>query len=137
MSYETQHNALRSRFEAEWGTETQVEWPNGPALDPPDTEAWVRFVVQDLDASQVSMGDPGNNVHRHEGAVVIMIFAPAGAGDQRALELADRAAAVFRGWQAPLTGLRFLRPPFVRRVGREQKWYHINVFCPFTRDEHF
>lgn len=137
MSYEAQHNALRTRFSTEWGAETQVEWPNAPVLQPPDTDPWVRFLIHDMEASQVSMGDPGNNVHRHEGAVVIMIFTPAGAGDQRALELADRAAAIFRGWQAPGTGLRFLRPPFVRRVGQEQKWYHINVFVPFERDAHF
>lgn len=144
MSYEAQHNALRTRFSTEWADETPVEWPNGPTVEPPDTDqaldplpAWVRFVIQDLEAEQASMGDPGNNVHRHEGAVIVMIFTPAGAGDQRALELADRVAAIFRGWQPPLTGLRFLRPPFVRRVGQEQKWYHINVIIPFQRDSHF
>lgn len=137
MSYEAQHNALRNRFNTEWADETPVEWPNGPVLSVPDEAPWVRFVVQDLEAEQASMGDPGNNVHRHEGAAIVMIFTPAGAGDQRALELADRAAAIFRGWQSAGTGLRFLRPPFVRRVGQEQKWYHINVIIPFQRDSHF
>lgn len=147
MSYEAQHNALRNRFATEWDDTTPVEWPNGPPLEPPNAEeptppsteldAWVRFVIEDIEANQASMGDPGNNVHRHEGAVVVMIFTPSGEGDQRALELADQAAAIYRGWLAPGTGLRFRRAPFIRRVGQEQKWYHVNVLIPFERDTHF
>lgn len=138
--YETQDNALRDRFNTEWADATPVQWPNVDFKAPEDAngnpQEYVRFVVEDIEAEQASMGDPGNNVYRHSGAVVLMIFTPAGAGDQRALELADRAAAIFRGWQTQNTGLRF-KAPFVRRVGQEQKWYHINVLVPFQRDAHF
>jgi hypothetical protein len=80
------------------------------------------------------MGDPGNNVYRHAGLLYLMIFTPAGEGDEEALKLADQAAAIFRGWQSPGTGLRFLQPPYIRKVGTETLWYHVNVLVPFQRD---
>jgi hypothetical protein len=81
------------------------------------------------------MGDPGNNVYRHNGVVTVMIFSPVNTGEKEALALADHATAVYRGWTG--SGLRFRRPPFVRQIGPDRKWYHLNVLCPFERDSFF
>lgn len=134
--YENQDNLLRQRFADQWGTTTPIAWPNVD-FTPTPGQSFVRFWVTDAGASQVSMGDPGNNIYRHSGTLYIMIFTPAGQGDEEALKLADQAAAIFRGWQPQGTGLRFLHAPYVRRAGLEQTWYHLNVLVPFQRDEHF
>lgn len=133
MSYESQHNAIRARFAAQWGSTTPVAWPNVD-FTPPDNTAWVRLNVADADTRQASFGDPGNNVHRHTGLVTVMIFTPLGQGDKEALELADQAAAIFRGWQDSSSGVLFRSPPFVRQIGSEKKWFHLNLLCPFQRD---
>jgi hypothetical protein len=66
-----------------------------------------------------------------------MIFAPLNKGDNAALLLADQAAAIFRGWQDATTRMRFREAPYVRQVGAEEKWYHVNVYAPFERDTLF
>jgi len=134
MTYEAAHSALRARFETQWASATDIAWPN-VEFTPPDDDDWVRFVISDTGAFQASMGDPGNNIHRHTGVVTIMIFTRLGLGDEAGLEYADLATAIFRGWEDAATGLRFREPPFVRQVpGQAHKWYHINVLCPYERD---
>ena len=132
MTYQTQHNALRTKFLQEWGTTTPIAWPNAP-FQPPTDAPWVRFVVADGTSDQKSFGAPGSNVFRYPGVVTIMIFTLLGKGDKDALLLADQACAVFRNWEG--SGIRFLQPPYVRQVpGADDKWYHVNVICPFERD---
>lgn len=136
MTWEAQHNAIRDRFNTQWGATTPVKWPN-VKFTPPDGSPWVRLNVADADARQASFGDPGNNVHRHIGLVTVMIFTPLGQGDEEALELADQAAAIFRGWEDGTVGVRFRNPPYVRQIGEEKSWYHVNLLCPFERDTLF
>ena len=131
MSYEAESNALRAQFETTWAAATVIAWENAE-FNPPDNASWVRFTTQHSTAFQASMGDPGNNFIRHPGVVTVMIFSPLNRGDKAALELADNAAAVFRGYQS--AGVYFRSPPSIRRVGVDGKWYHINVVCPFERD---
>lgn len=136
MSYELAHNAIRTRFVTLWGEITPIAFDNAkfetPANNnPPD---WVRLAIADSGAFQRSMGDPGNNVFRHTGIVTTQIFVKAGRGDREALQYADTAAGIFRGWEEPAVGLRFRVPPYVRQVGVDGNWYQINVLAPFERD---
>lgn len=132
MTYEAQHNAIRTRFNTQWASTTPIKWANVP-FDPPNDDAWVELSVGDAGAIQASMGDPGNNTYRHTGAVTVMIFTPSGQGDKEALELADQAAAVFRAWQSG--GILFRPAPFIRRIGTKDNWFQVNVVCPFQRDD--
>lgn len=139
MSYEAQDNAIRTRFSTQWalGSNHPVAYPNAELANKPADDVWLRFSVQDGGAAQISMGDPGNNFHRHTGIVTVMIFTPLNQGDAEALQVADEVAAIFRGWQDPTTRVFFRTPPFVRRIGEDGKWYHVNVLCPFERDTLF
>ena len=139
MTYEAAHNAIRTRFNTQWGSTTTVAWPN-VNFDPPNNAAWVRFVIQDIDSAQVSYGDPLNNNdrYRHIGRVVIQIFTLKGQGDKEARELADTATAIFRKWSDTASGVLFRLAPFVRDVTEDDsKWFQINVECPFLRDSYF
>lgn len=133
MTYEAQHNAIRSRFNAQWGSTTLVAWPS-VNFRPPSDAAWVRFSVEDVDAAQASFGDPTNNIHRYIGNVVIQVFTLKGTGDNQARQLADTASAIFRGWSDAASGVFFRLAPFVRDVPNEEKWFQLNVVCPFQRD---
>lgn len=134
MTYQAQHNAIRTRFNAQWGSTTPIAWPN-VNFTPPNNSAWVRFIVEDLDAAQASFGDPSNNIHRYIGQVVIMIFTPKGQGDNQARTLSETATGIFRGWSDTASGVLFRLAPFVRDVtNSEDKWMHLNVICPFQRD---
>lgn len=131
MSYVAAHNAIRARFNAQWGSTTPIIWDNAIGV-PPET-AWVRFVVADGSASQITFG-AATDLFRHLGMATIMIFSPANAGDGAALALADTALAVFRKWSDLTSGVKFLQSPYAQTVGLEGKWFHVNVLCPFQWD---
>lgn len=134
MSFEAQHNAIRARFAAQWGTTTPVAWPN-VKFTPGNELAWVRFTVADASGRQASMGQPDENLHRYTGLVTVQIFTKLGTGDERALELADLATGIFRGWRDASSGVRFRQAPYVRTVpGPQEKWHQLNVLAPFERD---
>lgn len=139
MTYEAQDNAIRTRFSTVYagGTNHPVAYPNAEFKTQPVDDVWLRFVMQDAGANQISMGDPGNNFHRHTGLLTFMIFTPLNQGDAEALQVADEVAAIFRGWQDPTTRVFFRQPPFVRRIGADGKWYQVNLLCPFERDSLF
>jgi hypothetical protein len=134
MSYEAQHNAIRNRLNAQWTT-TPIAWDN-VEFDRPDNSAYIQLVIQDSGTKQASMGAPDSNWFRSNGLLIIMIFVPLNQGDKVALEMADVLTAIFRRWVDAPTRLRF-GAPFIRNIGAEPKFYHVNVLCPFQRDELF
>lgn len=130
-TFETLHNAIRSRFE------TQVETPqsitavydNGPD-EHPDDALWVRWTVLPGASNQIELG--ANPSYRTVGVAVAQIFQPIKQGDKAALELADVIVTTFRA--VTDTGVKFLVPS-VRVVGRDGAWWQVNVTCPFQCDE--
>jgi len=135
MSYEDEHNALRTRLSDEWGSTTPVQYGNQD-FTPPSGESWIRLNVINTTAEQASFGDT-TNYYRHPGSVVINVFTPVLVGDKEALQLADQSANIFRNWSHNATKIRFLKPPSIKVIGEEKPWYQINVVCPFIRDTLF
>ncbi|BBK30584.1 hypothetical protein STHU_12180 [Allostella humosa] len=110
-----------------------VRWPNDPT-PPPDAAPWLRFAVVPVDARAVGLAVDGQRLYRHAGLVTLDVFAPPGQGRARLLELADRAAAILRGWSAP--GLRCAAPRLA--LGEDdQGWSRATVTVPFARDSLF
>lgn len=136
MTYEAAHNAIRTRFNTQWGATTPVAWPNAEfdARKLEGTDEWVRFRIDEASASWASMGDPGSNIKRTGGQVTLNIFTLGGQGDERALELVDLIMAIFTSWEDASTRVRFRVPPYARTVGNSGKWYQVNVIAPFERD---
>lgn len=136
MGYEFEAQRILSRFAAEWtdnGDElTPIAWPNTP-FDPPQSGAWVRITIQPSTSRVASIAGPYTRF-RHDGDVVVEIFAPHGDGTETALMLADRAAAIFRGFEHH--NLTFFAPRMVH-VGNRDGWYRVNVICPYQRDTAF
>lgn len=134
MSYESEHNELRSRFNDQWGDTTPVAWPDVTFNPENLTVPWVRFSIQDGNSKQLTIG-ADNNPHRCFGQVSIQIFIPLGQGDATALQLADAAAGIFRNWRG--TNI-VCRQPLSGAGGPDgQGWYMLPVTIPFHRDELF
>lgn len=131
MTYAAQHAAIRTRFSTLWATLTPVAWPNMD-FTPPDNGSWARFTIKDAMAWNASCGDPGNNLQRHVGSVIIELYVLSGTGDGPALALIDTAISIFNGYEIP--GLVFREVPFCRQIGIDNRWYHTNVIAPFERD---
>lgn len=132
MTYELTHNAIRTRLASNWTT-TPVAYMNAEFKPPVGDTAWVRLTIEDADAFQASMGATAN-IYRHPGLIIVSVFAPLNRGDKLALQYADSIAAIFRGWRT--TGLRTYAPT-LKRIGADDKWYHVNVTVPFERDSAF
>ncbi len=132
MSYQTTHNAIRKRLKDNWTT-TPIAYQNVEFTPPVGDTGWVRLTVEDADAFQASMGGT-TNFYRHPGLIIVSVFVPLNRGDKQALEYADSISAIFRSWQT--TGIRFYAPT-VKRIGADDKWYHVNVVVPFERDTLF
>jgi len=136
MTFEAQHEALRTRFNTVWGATTPIAWPNID-FKPPNRAPWVKFRILDKDANQASFGTPNNNFFRYVGVVQMIVFTPLGEGEKEALELVDLADTVYKNWSHS-SGVRFLNPPRVQTVGEEaDKWHQVNIIAPFSRDSLF
>lgn len=131
MSYETVSNTIRSRFNTEWGTSNPtvtVAWGN-VEFDPPNA-AWVRFSIVPGESFQASLGS--TPYWRHAGAIIVQCFDLVNKGEKDALNMADDAASIFRGWQS---GSILCKSPFITTVGPDGKYFQINMTVPFQFDE--
>lgn len=128
MTFEAQRAAIEQRFKAAW-TATPVAWPN-VAFTPPDPPApWVRLHIQDAMADQVSLGP--TSLDRYSGVVYIMIFVVLGQGLAEARRLADLAAPIFR--KQIFDGVT-CAVPYLRDIGPDAPFYHVNLLVPFLYD---
>lgn len=131
MSYAAERNAVMSRFNMLWNGRTKIAVPN-LKFDQPAGEAWVMVSIANGEATQRSIGNPGNNVHRHLGVIFVQCFVPLGTDTLVARQLADDAAAIFRN--ARFDGIRCYAAS-VAEVGPDENWFQVNMSCPFQRDE--
>jgi hypothetical protein len=127
---------LSARFAAQWPLvepAVPVRWPGDPT-PAPAAAPWLRFAVVPVGARAVGLAADGRRLHRHDGLVTVDVFAPPGCGRARLLELADRAAAILRGWSAP--GLR-CGAPTLALGGDDEGWARASLAVPFARDTLF
>lgn len=131
MSFYLIGKAVTDRWTAQWSNTTPTAYENTP-YSPAGDAPWVRVVVREGGASQVSLGFP-QTLDRHTGIVYIQVFVPAGQGEDRARWLADRAAAVFRKVDvAASPGNLTFRVPYVYTADiAGDDWWQVNVACPF------
>ena len=131
MSFESLANAIRSRFKTlvVGATSLVVAYDKVQCQEPEDA-VWVRFSVLTGDTLQASLG--ASKRFRTVGVAVAQIFQPINQGDKDALVLADTIKSAFRA--TSISGVTF-RTPSLRRVGRDAKWYQLNLNCPFYADE--
>lgn len=141
MSAAKERLAIGQLFNANWDSDTTpVSWPNKD-IDPPENGNWVKVAIQAADARNIEFG--GQVTHKQTvGLILIQVHVPVNTGDGEALDLAESAAAIFRGQRVTLEGGNgsvLFREPTIREVGSDAQgreggaYFQVNVSVPYQR----
>jgi len=126
-------NIIREQFNTKItvALSASTAWDNAVFSPPDPATTWTRFSIQESEASTIEGGGTSHR-YRTVGAAVAQIFSPLGIGERAAVTLADSVAGVFRA--TTIDGILF-HTPRIRTLGRlTDRWWQLNVLCPFTYD---
>lgn len=118
-------SVLRQRIVAKFPS-LQIQRDN-MLFTPPSGTLWARWHILFGESKRAASGTV-----RHIGLVKCSLFDLLEIGDDNILSMADDIAEMFRTLTD--TGV-VLRTPSVRTLGRSDKWWQVNVTCPFFADE--
>jgi hypothetical protein len=144
LSYATEANAIRTRFNIAWASTTPVAWPNKKfdpskvngdpkGADSPTQYPWVRFEILPSDAEQETMGTATTAHFLYDGMVTVQVFVPGNEGDGEARTLAEQACAIFRSVEAG--GIIYDTPWITAPGNTDSGWYQLNVWAPYRREQ--
>ena len=130
-SHETIHNVIRSRFKAlVEDVETLATQYDNEGEDHPEDALWCRFTIRTGESDRADLGvTPPRD--RTVGVAIAQLFDPLEKGDKTILAMADKIKTAFKA--VTDTGVTF-RVPSITIVGRDGKWWQVNVTCPFYAD---
>ena len=133
MTFEDLANTIRSRFKTQIADVKSLptQYDNHD-FDNPDNEIWCRLTFNPGESSQVACGGPGANRFRTPGVMTAQLFAPVGQGDKDLLVLADAIKTAFRC--VTDSGVVF-KTPSIKRIGKRDGQWQVNVNCPFYADD--
>lgn len=143
-NYATEETTILQRFKGNWDEASYpIAWDNvvfDPETDAathasPADDAWVRIVVRPSDADQITLGPAASRDFRHIGLIFVQIFTRRGTGPGLGSQLADTAAAIFRGVSAD--GITYEPAPRKVVAGDSGNWHQTNLEIPYTRDSTF
>lgn len=115
--------------------EDTTNWTGRPQGDDDDGRAWSRITIKHATGNQATLADGnGGSLHRQEGVVIVQVFADykSNKGSTLATKLAMVAKKAFTGKRTPNVWFKRAR---YEEVGREGRWYQINVSADFEWDE--
>lgn len=133
MSLETERAAIEGRFKTAWDS-AYPSWKVG--YDDHGFEFTAnsaRVTIHDGEAQQISFGNPGTNLVRHVGVIMIEIAVAGGKGSAGIRSIADAAMTVFRN--QTFGGVR-CRIPYPAGKRSEPPLLIWTLACPFERDEY-
>lgn len=133
MTFEAMANAIRSRFKTQIADANSLptQYDNDPT-EPDKTGLWCRLSINPGDSFQKSIGAPGANYHRTVGVMFAQLFVSVGKGDKALYEMADLIKTAFRCVAA--SSVHFGEPS-IRKIGRTENYWQLNVNCPFYADD--
>lgn len=135
MSYADEERAIHERLATNWVT-TPIRYGEAPFTEPNATP-WIAIWIQNIEARQIDLGVT-NPLVRHDGRIVIQIFAPESQGVRTSKTYADTLGAIFAGqeFSAGSSGTIRARRATVRTIPAKNGWSQVNVEIPFSRDKH-
>lgn len=134
MSLRAISSAVEARLAALW-TKCPVEPFNSLKGDTDGTGApYLTIQFPASTSEQISMGAPGANVWRTEGAFLLILNGPRGDGLDEALAWVDELAAIFRG--QVFDGLRCFAPsqPVLDDRNDDGIWFSLSFGVPYEFD---
>jgi len=132
MSTQTIASTIRSRFKTLIATPHSLPTQYDNENETKQTDLWCRLSILFGDSFQASIGAPSSNRYRDTGVVVAQLFLPLGKGDKQLYQTAGYIKTAFKS--VSVSGVVF-RTPSVKRVGRSENFWQVNVSCPFYADE--
>lgn len=128
MSAVTVYTELRTRYNT-MTTVPPTEFPNEAFVKP--KTLWSRFNIIDGEEMQLDIGYV-TKTFRHQGVLIIQVFAPLNFGSIDALTQADLIADHFRNWYGTTITCR---EASIDNIGSDSfGWYQVNVSIPFHAD---
>ena len=131
MSYDTQRNAIQTRFKTQW----QASYPTIPivydnlrAEKAPD--GYVALSI--LNGASTLRGMGAQRLFRYPGVISVDVFIPAEKGTKLLDQYADTIEGIFRA--VSFNGI-LCRSVDRRDLGKQDNFWRVNVSFPFTRDE--
>lgn len=115
--------------------EDTTNWTGRPVKGDDDGRPWCRISILHASGYQATLADGvGGSLHRQEGTVTVQVFADykTSKGSTLAVKLAMVAKKAFEGKRTPDVWFKRAR---YQEVGREGRWYQINVSADFEWDE--
>lgn len=133
MSFDLVRQVVETKFKADWGTRTAVDFGPNSNYVPLAGADWVRITTISLDNANAELG---NHMTRQVGVIVVNIFVPKNTGEKAALDHATAVRDIFQNVYLA-DGLRTLATD-VRAVGTQDKlWYQINAETEYRYDVFF
>jgi len=126
--------AIEARLADNW-TRCPVRGLNALDAEPPaDNSAFIEVQYPVATSDQISMGAPGANVWRDEGAFRILLTIESGSGVTQALAWVDELAALFRG--KVFDGVRTFAPtqPVLDDRNDAGGWFTLSFAVPYEHD---
>lgn len=133
MARQSVCDAVEAYLAAHW-SEAEIFGENSEGSTPTDGSPFVVVQYPYVTSRQISVGTPGNNVWRDEGAFRIVIHVERGVGTKVGREWADQIAALFRG--KDLGVLRTWAPTAAVTDNRNpaETYYILSFSCPYSHD---
>lgn len=130
MSYETERDVIRQRFNSGWAATTAVDWSgfNGSSYDRSSGTEFVRPRCEDGEAQWVGIGGQYKRARKF-GTLVVEVFQPAGTGEERGVQLCDSLIAIFTPYSS--SGVSFMGRGFAQDVGSDGNFHKWIVFLPY------
>lgn len=124
--------AIYARFIAAWGSETPYVFGN-EAYTPPAgaggaAGSWVRLTVREAIAAQNTLGPAGARKFRRRGTILLMVYALADKGEQRADAIVKKFRDTFEG--VSFDGVNGFTCQVVEH-GNEGAWFRVNALQTF------
>lgn len=132
MTWEEIGNVIRSRFKTQIADEysLRTQYDNHDLAK--QNALWCRLSIGFGDTFQVDCGGASGSRDRTVGVMTARLKVPVGQGDKQLLETAGNVKTAFN--RVTDSGVHF-RTPSIKRVGRINGEWQINVNCPFYADD--
>lgn len=126
-------DAVEAHLASNWN-KAAIFGENLEAQTPRDGSAYVLVQYPFVNSRQISVGAPGNNLWRDDGAFRVVIHVPRGSGTIEGREWADEIAALFRGRDMP--ALRTWAPtaPVTDDRNAKAAYYVLSFSVPYSHD---
>jgi len=134
MSFQDERRAIEDRFQTLWAAKTKIRWENIPWEEPKTDPEWVSLSITNGDGEQIELRE--NALHRFSGTIIVQVFTKEMTGTNRARELANDVATIFRRaeFSKGASGTIVTRTTSIRTIGINSGWFQMNAVTPFIRD---